>query len=434
MKTKLSRLALILTGAYGALGSNFAWADDSSVTFYGVIDVVAGRVGHQAGTSGVAPGTVNGFTANTAPNAVNGLFNGGMQGSRWGVKGKEDLGGGLSAFFTLEDGFSAVSGSIVNSGAAVAANSGSKTPVNNITGGSMNGQLFNRQAFVGLSDRNLGSLAFGRTYNPIYDVLTKYDPAQFSNTFSPIGHSGTWGGGGGVSENSRLDNSIRYTNQIDNFNFGYTHKFGGQAGNFSAQTFDAVSLGYEAGDFGVQAVAETGRDAIVTSPNTAATAVGTVTATVSNVQAFLLVGRYKPTAELTLKAGVQAYTLKPPSDTYAVATLPSADGQTVSSVASTYANQTTRLAWLGGDYFITPALNLAIGLYDIHSNSYASSATKTTAAGDQYVASLVLDYNLSKRSDVYAGLSSSSYTGQKFSNANDNATNYVVGVGIRHKF
>jgi len=434
MRMKIKHLALVLTGVYGALASHLAWADDSGITLYGIIDVVAGRVGHQAGTSGVAPGTVNSYTANTAPNAVNGLFNGGMQGSRWGVRGNEDLGGGLNAFFTLEDGFSSVSGNIVNSGAAVAANSGSKTPVNNITGGSMNGQLFNRQAFVGLSDRSLGSLAVGRTYNPTYDVLQNYDPAQYSNTFSPIGHSGTWGGGGGVSENSRLDNSVRYTNKVDRFNFGYTHKFGGQAGNFKAQTFDALSLGYEAGDFGIQAVAEAGRDSVVVTPNTAATAAGTVTATVSNVEAFLLVGRYKATTDLTLKVGFQTYTLKPPSDVYAVASLPSADGQTVSSVASTYANQTTRMVWLGGDYFITPALNLALGLYDIHSDGYATSATKSSAAGDQYVASLILDYNLSKRSDVYAGLSSSSYTGQKFSVAGDNTSNYVVGVGIRHKF
>ncbi|MFP3617304.1 porin, partial [Paraburkholderia sp. SIMBA_050] len=50
------------------------------------------------------------------------------QGSRWGLRGTEDLGGGLKAIFVLENGFS------VGTGAA-----------------GQGGAMFGRQAYVGLS-------------------------------------------------------------------------------------------------------------------------------------------------------------------------------------------------------------------------------------------------------------------------------------------
>ena len=38
--------------------------------------------------------------------------------------------------------------------------------------------------------------------------------------YSPIGYSGTIGGGLGITENSRLDNSLRYDNKIGDVSFG----------------------------------------------------------------------------------------------------------------------------------------------------------------------------------------------------------------------
>src|ERR1700710_1413700 len=58
----------------------------TSVTLYGVIDTGVGSVKTSAGGRW-------GFIDST------------LQGTRWGMKGTEDLGGGLSAIFDLESGF-----------------------------------------------------------------------------------------------------------------------------------------------------------------------------------------------------------------------------------------------------------------------------------------------------------------------------------------
>lgn len=84
----------------------------SSVTLYGIVDTGVEFVSH----------------ANPAGNYV--VRMPGISGeypSRWGIQGKEELGGGLSTIFTLESGF-------------------------NLRGGDMGqgGRLFGRQAFVGL--------------------------------------------------------------------------------------------------------------------------------------------------------------------------------------------------------------------------------------------------------------------------------------------
>jgi predicted porin len=77
----------------------------------------------------------------------------GLQGSRWGFKGSEDLGGGLKAVFQLENGFS----------------------INNGTTG-QGGTEFGRQAYVGLAN-NRGALTLGRQYDPLVDLVGPFAAA-----------------------------------------------------------------------------------------------------------------------------------------------------------------------------------------------------------------------------------------------------------------
>ena len=90
-------------------------------------------------------------------------------GSRFGLRGAEDLGDGLRAIFTLEGGI---------------------TPLNGKSGQS--GRLFGRQATVGLADDSWGQLEFGRQANlaskyfsgPIDPFSGSFNLANMGTTFS----------------------------------------------------------------------------------------------------------------------------------------------------------------------------------------------------------------------------------------------------------
>src|ERR1700744_2506519 len=100
----------------------------SSVTLYGLID---------AGIS-----YVNNARAGTSHDNLVKYDDGVASGSRWGLRGTEDLGGGLKAIFVLESGFNSGNGTLGQGGA-----------------------LFGRQAFVGLARDGVGSVTFGRQYS-----------------------------------------------------------------------------------------------------------------------------------------------------------------------------------------------------------------------------------------------------------------------------
>jgi len=108
--------------------------------------------------------------------------------SLWGVRGSEDLGGGLSAVFTIESGF----------------NTGNGTS-------QQGGRLFGRQAFVGLKG-DWGQLSFGRQYNMLNVALRRVDFLG-PNIFG-LGSFDTY------IPNTRMDNAITYAGEFDGFQVG----------------------------------------------------------------------------------------------------------------------------------------------------------------------------------------------------------------------
>ena len=72
----------------------------SSVTLYGIVDAgVTYRSNERVGSPGAYTG-----------HSDVGLTTGNLSGSRWGIKGSEDLGGGMRALFVLENGFDITNG------------------------------------------------------------------------------------------------------------------------------------------------------------------------------------------------------------------------------------------------------------------------------------------------------------------------------------
>lgn len=183
---KKSLFALAAIGAVA--GSAQA---QSSVTVYGVLDLGYGGSNVRQANSGV--------TTNTITTGTQSSFTDGAEStSRLGFKGVEDLGGGLSAFFTIEQ---------------------KVTP--NGTGGAFNGTGGDgtRQAFVGLKKNGVGQFAFGTQYTTIFNAASQSDPGMLNNM------------GGNVI----YDKFAGYATQT-----GVVTKFSANDG--TAQTFTAASF------------------------------------------------------------------------------------------------------------------------------------------------------------------------------------------------
>ncbi|MFL9936438.1 porin [Paraburkholderia sp. RL18-103-BIB-C] len=81
----------------------------------------------------------------------------------------------------------------------------------------------------------------------------------------------------------------------------------------------------------------------------------------------------------------------------------------------------------GGDYKITPTLDIAAGFSDTQLMQSAH-----VAGGNQLEYSVLLDYNLSRRTDLYVGYMFSKFNGADFTGYEP--TNYIAAAGIRTFF
>jgi predicted porin len=89
---------------------------------------------------------------------------GGLTTSYWGVRGREDLGGGTSVIFALESFFQPDTGAMGRNAAD---------------------PLFSRNAYVGFASR-IGTLTIGRQTNPTYAAMGLLSPFGSSVVFSPL--------------------------------------------------------------------------------------------------------------------------------------------------------------------------------------------------------------------------------------------------------
>ena len=140
---KKSLLALAVLGAFAGAASA-----QSSVTIYGLIDqnVKYQDPGRLASVAGGRPG--KGVTR------VDDGGTGGLGSSRLGFRGVEDLGDGLKAIFRLELGVSPDTGG-----------AGGRTTL-----GGSNSVFFNREAWVGLESKPLGTVRLGRLNTQSRDI------------------------------------------------------------------------------------------------------------------------------------------------------------------------------------------------------------------------------------------------------------------------
>lgn len=156
--------------AAAAVLTSLGASAQTSLTLYGLADVSLTRV------TGYAQGSVTS------------LSSGHMEGSRWGVKGEEDLGGGYKALFTLESRAELDSGGLGNrpkSGTQLPDRVTAGLPASLATaltnvaigpslGVNLNNAGFDRQAWLGLVTP-VGGFLMGRQYTPAFETFATFD-------------------------------------------------------------------------------------------------------------------------------------------------------------------------------------------------------------------------------------------------------------------
>lgn len=394
---KQSLLALAALSAFAGMAHA-----QSSVTLYGIIDQGINLV-------------TNVRTATGSAHLYN-MSSGVMQGSRWGLRGVEDLGGGLKAIVTLENGFDLGSGAL-----------------------GQGGLLFGRQAYVGLSGPEFGALTLGRQYDSVVDYI---GPLVAADQWS--GYIGAKPGDLDNFNNAyRTNNAIKFTSvNYAGLKFGGMYSPGGQAGNFSGNQTWSLGSSYSNGPLSLAAGYLNAR-------------------TPSNAGG--LMGNNTPTS-LPGKISTPVYSGFASANTYQV--IGAAGNYTVGAAtfgvnysnvsfrnlgangATTFArgaNATFNNVEANFRYQFSPALlaGLAFDYTDLGSVAMADGTGSGAAKYFQY--QIGADYLLSKSTDVYfigvyQHASGTDSTGGAAVAAINNQTpssgsNQFVGrVGIRHKF
>ncbi len=206
MRSRIARTSISVSCALTCVGFAQAARAQSSVTLYGIVDAGIEYVTH-AGAGGNALRFMSG-AKNTA---------------RWGLRGVEDVGGGVKAIFQLESGINIGNGQFDDGP----------------------GALFERRATVGLKNR-FGQLIFGRTFTVTFDYMLPFDPMGYAPNYSWAIASTASGGRRDILF-ARSANAVRYDGKFAGFTLGLLYGFGNVPGGLKTASKYDVGLGYELG-------------------------------------------------------------------------------------------------------------------------------------------------------------------------------------------
>lgn len=148
---------------------------------------------------------------------------GGMSTSYWGMKGSEDLGDGLKAIFTLEDFF---------------------LPQRGTYGRFTGDSFFSRNAYVGLQSTTLGTITMGRLTTSYFVSTILFNPFVDSYTFSPMVYHTFLGlAGQGIVGDSGWSNAVMYaTPDYKGLGASVSYAFGNKAGETGQNKWSAAAM------------------------------------------------------------------------------------------------------------------------------------------------------------------------------------------------
>ena len=256
----MRKLSLMTVAILGAFGTTAVMAQ-STVTLYGLLDGGYNRV------SGLKNGT-----ASTLASGI-------MEGSRFGIRGSEDIGGGYKAIFTLENRLELDTGGVSNvpnsgtqlpariastilanlspavtgalGGAARAAatvdalNTGLAINSFGVNVGPTGNRLFDRQAFAGVVTP-VGAFTLGRQYTPGYIVTAAFDASHTQSSLS-AGQVAILP----AAFDIRLSNTLQYGVALNGFTATLMYGAGEVAGSAKANRFLGTMVMYQGSGFGL---------------------------------------------------------------------------------------------------------------------------------------------------------------------------------------
>jgi predicted porin len=367
----LKKTALIGLAALPLCGLAHA---QSSVTLYGMIDLGIVYSTNQLGGHEVQ------------------MLNSIAQGSRWGLKGSEDLGGGLRAIFTLENGFTASNGAL-----------------------GQGGLEFGRQAFVGIASNNYGTVTLGRQYEEVVDYISDTTTDRFSILFQHPGDNDL------TNRGLRTSSAVKYQSPVmGGARFSALYGFGGQPGSVTNLSIYSLGGSYSVGNLYLGA-AYTHIDKPGQQTN-----LGRTWFAATNV----IDGVYSLTASSNDVAAIGA------KYTFGAATAGLSLSQSRFNNVADVGTARFQNVDMNLSYFFTPSLMLG-GAF-VYTNALIDSRNIHPRYEQ---ANLMLDYFLSKATDVYVMAASQWANGgatqaqsSQFISASSSNRQSTFTLGMRHKF
>ena len=466
---------------------NLTW---HGVTLYGAIDIDYAYMAHGAPLNGALSTGLTYNAISTAKNAsrpISSLAESGIELSRAGIKIEEPVANGWTAVGRLESAFQPLSGELSDYCASLARNNGLPllAQTSNLNG-SRCGQLFNSQAYAGVSSVTYGTLTAGKQLSLGLDATAVYDPMALSGAFSLIGGANASVAAFGNAEEARWDNSVKYVYQ-----YGPVHAAAMYTNGGEGTAMFGGGYGFDAGvtwrGFSIDAVYGVQNSAIYTLPIPYATSgIGTCNATgagggnacpganfingaVLDEEGWSVMGKYThdfsgkdvgPGARLSIFAGYVHMQLTDPHqlvasgsrtlggyELYSVNNLPFAPGSA----------RILQTSWAGARYELPSGMTFAAAYYYVNQRAYltnAPSGSNTCAAvtatnrntqafvgfttgnncpGDMNMGSFLVDYPLTKHIDMYGGINYSAMSGG-LTSGYLNSSNTVFLSGLRVKF
>ncbi|MEA3118325.1 MAG: ral bacterial porin, family [Paraburkholderia sp.] len=394
----------LLVGALTGVFATMAHAQ-SSVTLYGLLD--AGISYSNSASSPQGRSLVQ-------------MSNGMMQSNRWGLRGAEDLGGGLKAIFVLENGFNLTSGKLAQGG-----------------------REFGRNAYAGLSSSTYGTVTLGRQNEFMYDYVSRMGMSNSNGTggnlFAHVMDNDNLIGSG----LGRINNAVKYTStNFSGLTVAGLYGFSNQAGAFANDRAYSLGATYSNGPINA-ALAYTQ----VNNGNAALNSGGAVDANTTTADSSFTAQRVR------IFGGGLNYTFGPANvgfvitDTKLNAAIGfSSTGTPLSTANAAYVHFTNYE--VNAHYSLTPALTLGAA-YTYTQGKFVNATNSVSPTWNQF--GLLADYALSKRTDVYTGATYNHLNGGMAKGATGGAVQFegassyiggtgsasnqvVVGVGMRTRF